>query len=133
MLATDARYLAAHGLRPRDLAGVIGLAGPYDFLPLTEPAVMQALGPSSGWKDTQPINFVDGDEPAFLLLQGDADKRVDPGNTPRFAARLRASSVPVTVTIVPGVGHVALVNGFYSSRWSPALEDSLEWISLRAR
>lgn len=133
LLATDARYLARHGLRPRELAGVIGLAGPYDFLPLTEPSVMQALGPSSGWPDTQPINFVDGDEPGFLLLQGDADKRVDPGNAPRFAARLRASAIPVTVTMVPGVGHVGLVNGFYSSRWSPALEDSARWIDAHRR
>lgn len=133
LLATDARYLGVHGMRPRDLAGVIGLAGPYDFLPLTDPAVMQALGPSSGWKDTQPINFVNGDEPAFLLLQGVADKRVDPGNAPRFAARLRENGVPVSVTMVPGVGHVGMINGFYSSRWSPALEDSVRWIAARAR
>jgi acetyl esterase/lipase len=122
-----------HGLRPRDLAGVIGLAGPYDFLPLTEPGIMQALGPSGGWKDTQPINFVDGDEPSFLLLQGDSDKRVDPGNSPRFATRLRASGVPVSLVVVPGVGHIGLVNGFYSSHWSPALEDSMKWIESRAR
>ena len=133
LLATDGRYLATHGLRPRDLAGVIGLAGPYDFLPLTEPAIKQALGPSIGWRNTQPINFVDGDEPPFLLLQGDVDKRVDPGNAPRFAERLRAHGVSVTLTIVPGVGHVAMLNGFYSTRWSPALQDSVEWIAQHAR
>jgi acetyl esterase/lipase len=128
LLATDGRYLAAHDLRPRDLSGVIGLAGPYDFLPLTDPLVKQALGPASGWKDTQPINFVDGDEPPFLLLQGDADRVVDPGNAPRVAARLRARGDPVTVTSVPGVGHVGLVNGFVSRRLSPALPDSVAWI-----
>lgn len=128
LLATDARYLAVRDMRPADLAGVIGLAGPYDFLPLTDPKVMQALGPAQGWPLTQPINFVSGDEPPFLLIQGDADQRVDPGNTPRFAARLRAHAGSVTVIVVPGVGHVGLVNGFYSARLSPVLAQSLEWM-----
>lgn len=128
LLGTDASYLAAHGLQARDLAGVIGLAGPYDFLPLTEPAVMQALGPREGWQRTQPVNFVSGDEPPFLLLQGEADTRVDPGNAARLAARLRAFNEPVTVVMVPGVGHIGLVNGFYSTHLSPALADSVEWI-----
>jgi acetyl esterase/lipase len=36
LIGTDARYLRAVDLQPSDLAGVIGIAGPYDFLPLTE-------------------------------------------------------------------------------------------------
>jgi acetyl esterase/lipase len=128
LLATDARYLGVHDMRPTELAGVIGLAGPYDFLPLTEHKIKQALGPPAGWPQTQPINFVSGDEPPFLLIQGDADTRVDPGNTPRFAARLRAQGDAVTEIIVPGVGHVGLVNGFYSARWSPVLAQSVDWI-----
>ena len=129
LLATDARHLAVHGMRPSELAGVIGLAGPYDFLPLTDPKVKQALGPSEGWPSTQPINFVDGDEPPFLLIQGDADKRVDPGNATRLAARLRAHAGAVTVKVVPDVGHVGLLNGFYSARLSPVLEESVAWIA----
>lgn len=128
LLATDAKYLAVHAMHPTELAGVIGLAGPYDFLPLTDAKVKQALGPSEGWALTQPINFVNGDEPPFLLIQGDADTRVDPGNSPRFAARLRAHARPVSVNIVPGVGHVGLVNGFYSPKLSPVLEQSVQWI-----
>ena len=128
LLATDGRFLGKHGMKPRDLAGVIGLAGPYDFLPLTEPAVMQALGPASGWPQTQPVNFVDGDEPPFLLLQGDRDTRVDPANSQRLAARLRDRGDTVTVTMVPGVGHLGLVNGFYSAKLSPVLRDSVDWI-----
>lgn len=34
MLALDARWLAGAGLQPAQLAGWIGLAGPYDFLPI---------------------------------------------------------------------------------------------------
>ena len=131
LLATDARYLAVHQLRPTQLAGVIGLAGPYDFLPLTDPKVKQALGPAQGWPLTQPINFVDGDEPPFLLIQGDADKRVDPGNAPRFASRLKEHQGTVSVSVVPGVGHVGLLNGFYSARSSPVLAQSVAWIGQR--
>lgn len=128
LLGTDQRYLARENMKPRDLAGVIGLAGPYDFLPLTEAAVKQALGPASGWAQTQPVNFVDGDEPAFLLLQGESDTRVDPGNAERLAARLRAHAEDVTVTMLPGIGHIGLLNGFYSERFSPALQQSVDWI-----
>ena len=35
MLALDARWLKAEGIAPSALAGWIGLAGPYDFLPTT--------------------------------------------------------------------------------------------------
>ncbi|MEO6263822.1 MAG: alpha/beta hydrolase, partial [Luteimonas sp.] len=31
LLGTDARYLSTRGLKPMQLAGVIGLSGPYDF------------------------------------------------------------------------------------------------------
>lgn len=133
LLATDARYLARHGLKPADFASVVGLAGPYDFLPLTSPAVKQALGPALGWPGTQPVNFVDGDEPPFLLLQGSDDMRVDPGNAERLARRLRASKVPVTVVMLPGVGHIGLLNGFLSARFSPVLEQCVAWIENPAR
>ncbi|MEE7548329.1 alpha/beta hydrolase, partial [Xanthomonas sp. Kuri4-1] len=36
LLATDPRWLHAQQLAPADLCGLVGLAGPYDFLPLTE-------------------------------------------------------------------------------------------------
>jgi acetyl esterase/lipase len=131
LLATDARYLATRGMQPRELAGVVGLAGPYDFLPLTSEAVKQALGPPAGWPDTQPVNFVGGDEPPFLLVQGAADRTVDPGNATRLASRLRNHGVPVVVEMVPDVGHVGLLNGFRSARFSPALRDSVAWIRAR--
>jgi acetyl esterase/lipase len=131
LLGTDARYLRARGLRLRDLAGVVGLAGPYDYTPDT-PALQQALGPASGWRDTQPLRFVDGDEPPFLLLHGASDRTVDPGNAERLAAALRARGVPVQAQRLPGVGHVGLVNGFRSARASPVLARSTEWIRARS-
>ena len=131
LLATDGQFLAAQGMRPRDLAGVVGLSGPYDFLPLTDPKVMQALGPPAGWPATQPVNFVDGDEPPFLLLHGDADTTCRPSNSQHLGARLHERGEPVDLVIVPGVGHIGMLNGFRSARFSPALERSVRWIEAR--
>ncbi len=128
LLGTDARYLARWKLRPRDLAGVIGLAGVYDFLPSRERIVRQAFGDESAWPSSQPGNFADGDEPPFLLLHGGSDRRVRKSNSERFAARLRERNDPVELRILPRTGHIALVNGFRSPRFSTVLEETLPWI-----
>jgi acetyl esterase/lipase len=129
LLAADPRYLARVGLRPRDFASVIGLSGPYDFLPITEVKVKRVFPDRALWPDTQPVNFVDGDEPPFLLLHGASDRRVWTRNSVRMADRLRAAGVPVTLEIAPKTGHIAMVNGFRSPRFSPALADTLAWIN----
>ena len=128
LLASDPRYLAARQLQPRDFASVIGLSGPYDFLPITEVKVQRVFPDRERWPETQPVNFVDGDEPPFLLLHGKSDRRVWDSNSERMAERLRAAGVPVLLKIAPKTGHIAMVNGFLSPRFSPALAETLEWI-----
>ena len=128
LLGTDASYLARRGLRTKQLAGVIGLAGPYDFLPITDPAIRQVFGAEPGWPASQPLNFVDGDEPPFLLIHGASDKRVWPMNSEHLAARLRAAGEPVSLRIIPDTGHIGLVNGFLSPRFSPVLQETIDWI-----
>jgi acetyl esterase/lipase len=128
LLAADPRYLAAEGLKPRDFASVIGLAGPYDFLPITERKVQRVFPDRARWPDTQPVNFIDGDEPPFLLLHGGSDRRVWQSNSERLAEKLRAAHVPVSLKIEPKTGHIALVNGFLSPRFSAAQADTLAWL-----
>ena len=128
LLAADPRYLARYGLRPRDFASVIGLSGPYDFLPIREIKVQRVFPDRARWPETQPINFIDGDEPPFLLLHGRSDRRVWQQNSESLAARLRAAGVPVSLKLAPKTGHIAMVNGFLSPRFSPALADTLAWI-----
>ena len=105
MLGTDARFLQAVGMRPRDLSGVVGLSGPYDFLPLTDPNLQAVFGPASRWPFSQPVNFVDGDKPPFLLFQGTADNTVRPRNSISLAAKLRAAGDPVQLQMLDGTGH----------------------------
>jgi acetyl esterase/lipase len=110
MLAIDRRWLGQVGLDPRrDLAGVVGLAGPYDFLPLRDAKLKIIFGPEDRWGDTQPINHVDGHSPPLLLLAGGRDETVDPGNSTRLAAAVRKRGGEASAQIYPGLGHVSLL------------------------
>ena len=110
MLALDPRWLGAVGLEARrDLAGVVGLAGPYDFLPLRDPKLKIVFGPRDGLADTQPINHATGDAPPMRLLAGDKDTVVDPGNSTRLAAAIAGRGGVVSTRLYPGLGHVGLL------------------------
>ncbi|MBW4092838.1 MAG: alpha/beta hydrolase, partial [Proteobacteria bacterium] len=112
LLALDGTYLHAVGMTPRDIVGVIGLAGPYDFLPLHSATLKAIFGPRAERPLSQPIRYVTPDAPPMLLAAGTADHTVDPGNTRRLAARLRADDVPVEVRFYRGIGHRLLIGGF---------------------
>lgn len=109
LLGADARYLGEVGLRPQQLRGVIGLAGPYDFLPIVDLALKRIFGPPELHPQSQPVNFVDGDEPPYLLLHGERDTLVWPRNSESMTARLRALGVSVTLKLYPKIGHVRLL------------------------
>ncbi|HEX4051339.1 MAG TPA: alpha/beta hydrolase [Steroidobacteraceae bacterium] len=113
MLGLDPRWLAEVGLDPvRDLQGVIGLAGPYDFLPLTSARLQAIFGPPQGRPATQPINFVTGHNPPLFLATDQADKEVDPGNTMRLAARVRAAGGDVSAHSYAHLTHALLLGVF---------------------
>jgi acetyl esterase/lipase len=106
MLALDPRWLGKDRSRVR---GLIGLAGPYDFLPLKGDIVQQAFGGVADPASTQPVRYVQpGDPPAFLAT-GAKDDFVRPRNSDSLAARLRSAGVPVERKTYPGVGHVGLL------------------------
>lgn len=108
MLAADPQYLRQAGADLSQVRGVIGIAGPYDFLPLTDASLI-ALFEGRNRADTQPINHIDGPRPPMLLATGDADTVVGPRNTYRLAEKLRSFDSPVTVKTYPGVGHIGII------------------------
>jgi acetyl esterase/lipase len=128
LLATDAGYLADVGLAPRDLRGFIGIAGPYDFLPLTEHDLQQIFGPESRWAASQPVNFVDGDEPPMLLLHGSDDKLVWPRNSASLQRRLQSIEAEVDYRVYPDLGHIRILSAFRFESLAPTLHDSVEYI-----
>ena len=111
LLATDGRWLKAAGLPLSRIAGFIGLAGPYDFLPLTDERYKRIF-PENLRAASQPVNFVDGDEPPMLLIAGTADETVDPKNTRSLAAKVRAVGGQVEETLYPGVTHIGAITAF---------------------
>jgi len=105
LVSLDPRYFAAAGRPGPPVAGVIGLSGPYDFLPLLEPDVQDMFGPPQNYPDSQPINFVRSDAPPMLLVHGLMDETVRPKNSSSLAAALRARGVPVTLRLYPKALH----------------------------
>ena len=133
LLALDGRYLRADRVDPDDIAGVIGLAGPYDFLPLRSATLKAIFGPEADWPRSQPINYVTPSAPPMLLAAGRDDHTVDPGNTVRLAARLRQDGVAVDEHLYPGLGHKLLIGAFASplTSFAPIREDTLRFIAAR--
>jgi acetyl esterase/lipase len=109
MVASDRRYLAAHRLDRRAIAGVIGLAGPYDFLPLDTDTTRRVFGHVADLDRTQPIRLVDAATPPMLLLHGDADDTVYPRHSLRLAERLTTLGATAEAKLYPGIGHIGIV------------------------
>lgn len=105
LLTLDERHLDEAGVMRGAVDGMIGLSGPYDFLPLTEERYKRVF-PEATRHESQPIRFVDGTEAPMLLLTGNADRTVRLGNTTRLATAIQAKGGRVTVKVYPGVGHL---------------------------
>ena len=135
LLAFDQRYLAAAGVPAGAIKAVVGISGPYDFLPLKQ-AKYKAIFPEATRPESQPIAFVDGDEAPILLLTGDADTTVDPGDSARLAARIGAKGGEVALDVFPGVGHVGMILALASAlpfEKPQVLDAILSFISTHAR
>jgi acetyl esterase/lipase len=110
MLTLDRRWLAEVGMDPaRDIRATVALAGPYDFLPLHDPVLKTIFGPEKTLLQTQPITYADGAGPPMLLLAGAGDKTVDPGNSLRLGALIRARGGEAEVKIYKRIGHAQIV------------------------
>lgn len=113
MLALDPRWLARVGLAPRQLAGWVGLAGPYDFLPIGNPEVQVAFGWPGTPADSQPMFHADAGHatpPRVLLLAARQDALVNPQrNTLALAQALERQGQPVAVELFDRVSHTTLI------------------------
>jgi len=135
LLSLDRSWLAEVGMDPdRDIAGTIGLAGPYDFLPLESPTLKAIFGPPGDWPRSQPINYVTPGAPPMFLGAAARDSSVEPGNTERLAARLRASGDTVVERIYQLVGHRTLIGAFAPSLTllAPVRADVLRFVAQRS-
>jgi acetyl esterase/lipase len=108
MLAADGKYLRNAHADPDWIHGVIGIAGPYNFLPLKDKDLIAIFG-GADRLDTQPITYIDGKRPPMLLAYGTEDTTVEPHNTTDLAAKLKSFDSPAEVHAYPGVGHIGII------------------------
>ncbi len=83
-LVADPRYLARVGLARQDIAGIIGLSGPYDFYPYV-PGPAQAAFGGAPPRESQPVLQDLSQMPPLLLITGDSDTTVLPLNSVHLA------------------------------------------------
>lgn len=109
MLSLNAEYLAAVGLHPDAIAGTVGLAGAYDFLPLSSSRLKAIFAPAAQEWISQPINFVNGHNPPMLLLTGTADRTVWPKNSINLAHTIQTKGGQVQLITYQGYDHVDMI------------------------
>ena len=113
MIALDPRWLKSAGLAPSALAGWIGLAGPYDFYPMTNVEAQPVFFHPNYPTGSQPMDYVSKAAPRTFLGAAANDDVVNPQrNTRQLAEKLRAAGVSVELKIYPDAGHATLIGAF---------------------
>jgi len=101
---------------PGAVAGVIGLAGPYDFYPFTELEHWDYFGPPWRYPLTQPVWRLHATMPSFLLLHGAADQRVRRGHSKSLYLRVLASEGLAIRRVYERLDHTGIVLEFMRGR-----------------
>ncbi len=109
MLTVNHEYFDRAGVKPAWVRGTIGIAGPYDFLPLTDPILIKLFATAVHEKDTQPITFATKKYPPIFLATGDRDEDVLPRNSIILTTRLKQLNSPVESHIYPKIDHIDIM------------------------
>lgn len=136
MIALDPRWSKAAGFAPSALAGWIGLAGPYDFLPMTNVEAQPVFFHPDYPPGTQPIAYAPSAAPRTFLGAAANDDVVNPErNTRQLAQKLQAAGVPVELKMYPDAGHVTLIGAFARPLRSmaPVLDDVVAFVGAGSR
>ena len=109
LLALDSRYLAAHGLTPRDIRGFVPVSG---FFYVDRPGVApdrpkDVWGTDvKVWKDASPATFIGSRVPPMLLLYADGDDEWRRQQQADFAKALKdGGNRDVEVLMIRGRTH----------------------------
>jgi acetyl esterase/lipase len=110
-LALNHDFLERYGADTKDIVGLIGLSGPYAFVPDSD-ALRAAFPAPYTEKDWQPIRWVDSHSPPTLLLHGCSDKVVLPRETIELHDALEQHHVRVEMHLFPHRRHTDTVSPF---------------------
>jgi acetyl esterase/lipase len=131
-LALDPRFLEARGMTQSDIAGVVSLAGPFEFEPERYRATRRAFAGALDDPRIRPMTLASPDAPPMLLLHGGADTTVEPRNAPALAEALSNAGVAARAKVYPDMGHAGILLALsrpLRSTETPVLADIADFIS----
>jgi acetyl esterase/lipase len=128
LLATDRRYLAAHGLSPDLVKGVIGVsAGVYDLR--GSPGFSDVFGDLEQRWEASPLRYVDGTQPPFLVLYAQFDMPGFDADSTAFYQALVSAGSEAELHMIPDRDHPGII-GRAARDGDPARELILRFIAL---
>lgn len=129
MLALNPRY------RQSGLQGFIGLAGPYDFLPLDKDYQKVIFNSANNYANSQPINFVSRQSPPLLILHGEKDTTVGKHNAVNLSAKAKLKGVNQKLILYPSHSHTSILSALSRPLQgrTPVLTDMLAFIREHTR
>lgn len=109
--------------------GLIGLAGPYDFLPLDDVASIAAFGDWPDLPATQPVNHAGPGAPPALLLHGEPDTRVKVRHSKKLVETLSEAGNDARLKLYPALSHTGIVTALAMPLRgrAPVLADMVEF------
>lgn len=109
-----------HALKNNDsIKGVIAFTVIFDYLtaaaesPNLEEYTIDLLGGSyeeipETWQEASAVNWIDRNDPPFLLIHGSDDQSISPEQSIQAADILTYAEVPVELLLIPGASHMQI-------------------------
>ncbi|ERL55527.1 alpha/beta hydrolase [Psychrobacter aquaticus] len=112
-------FLAPYGVKPKDLAAVIGIAGPYSY-DFRKFSSATAFGAGATPDDVMPDRQIKGAQPPYLLLTAEKDKVVHATNSIKMTNALQKAGVIVETGEIRGASHATSIG---------AMAPPLRWVN----
>ena len=116
--------------------GVVAYTGLFDYVHL--PSAGELFDYASGylgstraaapelWAQASPLSWIDGSEPPFLIIHGEADRSIPIEQSQAFAVALQAAGVQAELMLIPDANHTEIINS------QVTLEAALEFLTALA-
>ena len=112
-------FLAPYGIKPKDIAAVVGIAGPYSY-DFRKFSSRTAFGSDATPETVMPDRQIKGAQPPYLLLTAEKDKIVHVTNTTKMTQALKAAGVKVETGEIAGASHATSIG---------AMAPPLRWVN----
>ena len=112
-------FLTPYGIKPNDIAAVIGIAGPYSY-DFRKFASATAFSADDTPDDVMPDRQIKGIQPPYLLLTAEKDETVHDINTIKMTQALHDHGAKVENSQIKGASHATSIG---------AMAPPLRWVN----